>query len=179
MMYENEIYHHGIKGMRWGIRRFQNRDGTLTNIGKRRLAGGKKGGSIKFDDTGAIDRDPTNLRKAHTKIREEAANDSQNVSSALNSGANIARTSSNISSRMDRNRRNNIASKIDVSSMTDADLRNAINRMDMERRYKQLRAEQIASGRDRVSDFLSTAGDVLAIGASAASIAVAIYTIRK
>jgi hypothetical protein len=51
--------------------------------------------------------------------------------------------------------------------------------MDMERRYKQLRAEQIASGRDRVSDFLSTAGDVLAIGASAASIAVAIYTIRK
>ena len=174
-MYNYELYHHGIKGMRWGIRRFQNHDGTLTDVGKRRLSGG----SIKFDTNGNLDSDPLNLRKAHTKIREEAAQDSQNVSSALNSGANVARTSSNITGRLDRNRRDKIASGIDVSSMSDTDLRSAINRMDMERRYKQLRAEQIAPGRDKVSDFLSTAGDVLAIGASAASIAVAIYTIRK
>lgn len=32
----NELYHHGIKGQRWGIRRFQNPDGTLTEAGKRR-----------------------------------------------------------------------------------------------------------------------------------------------
>lgn len=32
----NELYHHGIKGMRWGIRRFQNKDGSLTDAGKRR-----------------------------------------------------------------------------------------------------------------------------------------------
>lgn len=31
-----ELYHHGIKGMRWGIRRFQNKDGTLTETGKKR-----------------------------------------------------------------------------------------------------------------------------------------------
>lgn len=30
-----ELYHHGIKGMRWGIRRYQNKDGTLTAAGKR------------------------------------------------------------------------------------------------------------------------------------------------
>lgn len=178
-MYTNELYHHGIKGMRWGIRRFQNKDGTLTDVGRRRLSGGKKGNSIQFDKSGRLDNDEANLRKAHKKIREEAAQDNQNLSSALNSGANIARTSSNIAGRVDRNRREKIASKVDVSSMSDADLRNAINRMDMERRYKQLRAEQIAPGRDKVSEFLSTAGDVLAVGASAASIAVAIYTIRK
>ena len=34
-MYNNELYHHGIKGMRWGVRRFQNLDGTLTKLGKR------------------------------------------------------------------------------------------------------------------------------------------------
>ena len=28
-----ELYHHGIKGQRWGIRRFQNEDGTLTKAG--------------------------------------------------------------------------------------------------------------------------------------------------
>lgn len=32
----NELYHHGIKGMHWGVRRYQNLDGTLTNAGKRR-----------------------------------------------------------------------------------------------------------------------------------------------
>lgn len=31
-----ELYHHGIKGQKWGIRRFQNEDGTLTDAGKAR-----------------------------------------------------------------------------------------------------------------------------------------------
>lgn len=32
----NELYHHGIKGQKWGIRRYQNLDGTLTAAGKER-----------------------------------------------------------------------------------------------------------------------------------------------
>ena len=30
------LIHHGIKGQRWGIRRFQNEDGSLTSVGKKR-----------------------------------------------------------------------------------------------------------------------------------------------
>ena len=33
---QNELYHHGIKGMKWGVRRFQNEDGSLTTAGKKR-----------------------------------------------------------------------------------------------------------------------------------------------
>ena len=33
-----ELYHYGIRGMRWGIRRYQNKDGTLTAAGKKRAA---------------------------------------------------------------------------------------------------------------------------------------------
>ena len=36
MIYESELYHHGIKGMRWGVRRYQNMDGSLTSRGGQR-----------------------------------------------------------------------------------------------------------------------------------------------
>ena len=39
--YSDELYHHGIRDQKWGIRRFQNADGTLTPAGKERyLKGG-------------------------------------------------------------------------------------------------------------------------------------------
>lgn len=33
-----ELYHHGIKGMKWGVRRFQKKDGSLTSAGKKRYS---------------------------------------------------------------------------------------------------------------------------------------------
>lgn len=33
---KNELYHHGIKGQKWGVRRYQNSDGSLTKAGKDR-----------------------------------------------------------------------------------------------------------------------------------------------
>lgn len=38
MKMKYELSHHGIKGMKWGIRRFQNEDGSLTNAGRKRYA---------------------------------------------------------------------------------------------------------------------------------------------
>lgn len=36
------LAHHGILGMKWGIRRYQNKDGSLTAAGKKRLIGDKE-----------------------------------------------------------------------------------------------------------------------------------------
>jgi hypothetical protein len=34
---EYELYHYGVKGMKWGVRRYQNKDGSLTPAGKKRI----------------------------------------------------------------------------------------------------------------------------------------------
>lgn len=42
-----ELYHHGILGQKWGVRRFQNEDGSLTEAGKRRYDVGSERRSRK------------------------------------------------------------------------------------------------------------------------------------
>ena len=39
--WREELYHHGIKGQKWGVRRFQREDGSLTTEGQKRYDGGQ------------------------------------------------------------------------------------------------------------------------------------------
>ena len=96
---ENELYHFGIKGMKWGIRRYQNKDGSLTAAGKKR-----------YSD-----------------------------SSSVNDG---------------------------IKDLTDQELRDRINRLNLEKQYRDLTTpsgqKQVNKGKQFVTSVLETSGKNIA-----------------
>lgn len=59
MNYEsNSLQHYGIKGQKWGLRRFQNQDGTLTADGKARYGVNKAGGALSDLRDNSVKRGP-------------------------------------------------------------------------------------------------------------------------
>jgi hypothetical protein len=66
----NELYHHGIKGQKWGIRRYQNPDGSLTEAGKKR-----KARSDRYSRGKQISKEHSKI--AYDKHQESLKNDYQ------------------------------------------------------------------------------------------------------
>lgn len=48
-MYTQELYHHGIRGQKWGVRRYQNSDGSLTPEGKKRYGYATRYGKVELE----------------------------------------------------------------------------------------------------------------------------------
>ena len=115
----NELMHYGVLGMRWGVRRYKNKDGTLTTAGKKRLSKDK-------------DKAEKKERKVALKTRR---------------------------------------------SLSDEYLKKKIERLKMEKEFKNLTEEDISHGRKYVGEIMSSAGKkalgVVAAGAMVYGVRVA------
>lgn len=89
-MYDT-LMHHGIRGMKWGVRRYQNKDGSLTSAGRRRQR-----------------NNPFFIKKSKAKKQKESNNKKQTK---------------------------NITKKKSIKDMTNEELRERTNRMNLENDY--------------------------------------------
>lgn len=175
----NELTHWGIKGMKWGERRYRNKDGSLTPAGKKRY--------YEEADRAGYKEESYNGRRYRTskkgKVEGFDADPNKWAKDDLSKNRRVADESANMANRLkklnDDNLRNRPKKMMDLSNMTDKEMRDQINRAILERQYNDMfNQENTNKGQEYVSRILETTGTVLAIGSSALGIALAIKDLK-
>lgn len=169
-----ELYHHGIKGQRWGIRRFQKKDGSLTSAGKKR-----------YYDTPELNkqkREMESAKKAY-KTSKEAYNRAYNDYSSYQTSSKKALQKAEANYVVDRAAYNRSKLKYktnkEVARIQDKGIEfkhKSKHRLKLEEQYKKAgmtdeQAQAAANNRIRTERILA-ASAALTVGACAAYIAV-------
>ena len=170
-MVNNELTHYGILGMKWGVRRYQNKDGTLTAAGKKRRAESEP---VSEEEMSARIR-KHNVEKQYNKMLEE-----QEPPSKLDRTKKVVDASNDmVNKTKNAIKSSKTKTKMDLSDMTDQQLREKINRANLERQYNDLfGTEEVSIGEKYALRVLDIAGDILSIGGSAVALALTIKQIR-
>ena len=128
---ETYLAHEGILGMKWGVRRYQNSDGTLTEAGK-----------LRYSRQMTRKRKAAAKKAAQTKKRAAEAKRKEDTKRTVDENAGKPR---------------------DVTSMTDQEIRDFLNRRDLERRYLDaVTPKAIEKGESATKRFMAKFGTSLA-----------------
>lgn len=131
---DDELCHHGIRGMRWGIRRYQNKDGSLTARGKKRYDAELK--KVREQEKVLKNRQATRAKIEKLEARKKAAADEKAELDAAEGKTKKRKL-------FGRKEKAEKDVKKSVKDMSDVELFEAINRARMEDTYRQLRPEVV------------------------------------
>ena len=129
-MDNNELMHHGVVGMKWGVRRYQNKDGSLTAAGKKRYE--KEMAKLREEQQ-------TLKKKQATKAKIDKLNamkeDVERQKRELDGDNKLVKKSSPKEVRKS------------PKEMSYDELQSTVNRMNLEARYDQLNPEKVSAGK--------------------------------
>lgn len=126
---DDHIEHHGILGMRWGIRRFQNKDGSLTAAGRKRYGSGE----------------------STTKSTAVKAKKSSSKEPKTSQAKSVIENQKAIKNRE--------IAKAKRRIMSDSELKKTIQRLKDEKELKELIDNDISPGKTRIMKILGNVGD--------------------
>lgn len=166
---ENELYHYGVLGMKWGVRRYQNRDGSLTAEGKKRYNRDIAENLAKKKDS----RIDTSSPDPNRWVKE----DIERSKRVIDSGSDLIRQAKSI--ERDTSPRST-KKRLNVSNMSDKELRDKINRELLERQYSDIFGEEakVSRGRRFTRETLEIAGTALAATSSVLGIMLSIKQLK-
>lgn len=161
-MEDKYLKHYGIPGMRWGIRKYQDKQGGLTSLGRQRYGVNKKSREsrneywFKQNQRGGKDKPPVSRAEIAARKGIDATDAAKNAASAA--------------SRLKRGKPHP-----ELNSMSNKEIQDAINRMNLERQYSSLKDGDVRNGFDVARDILEIVGSTVAIGTAA----VGLYSLVK
>lgn len=140
---ENEKYlqHHGIKGMKWGVRRTPEQLGHKPSSKKK---GSSVGSTLKKAGSAVVSTSKSVVNAGKKKLDERAKKKAVKMESASLQKKKETKTSTKNSH---------------ISSMSDDELRRVVQRLSLEKQYKQL-TPQKKTAQEKVAKFLKTSGKV-------------------
>lgn len=140
-MAEYELYHHGIKGMKWGIRRTKAQLGYPVSKTRKKINTIKSEGSIKLKKLKRKGREDAKIAKAKAKVQAKLDKQTDKNKAKINE----------INSKY-------LKPKVkSISEMSDSEIRDRINRIKLENELKAMSPQTKSKGAEFVKSFANDA----------------------